>query len=235
MGKFSMHDDIELKETSLGGGSFLWDTNVYKCIVDMAYFDQSAGGAHSLNLTLLNSDGKQLKHRLWFTNKKEEVHYLNTRTGEKAYLPGYVSANNLALIITGEDINELFDKSEKKMVNVYDFKDKKEKPTEKDVATSLLGKQVKAAIQLQTVNKMAQGDNGKWVNTEETKDENDIKEFYFEDSDLTVVEKSKGATEALMMPKWIKRNEGKKINRVKPVDGTTTTSTTKPAGKKLFN
>ena len=53
MGKFSMRDDIELKETSLGGGSFLWDTDVYTCIIDMAYFDRSVGGAHSLNLTLM--------------------------------------------------------------------------------------------------------------------------------------------------------------------------------------
>ena len=240
MGKFSMRDDIELKETSLGGGSFLWDSNVYKCIVDMAYFDQSAGGAHSLNLTLLNSDGKHLKQTLWFTKKTGEIHYINKRTGEKAYLPGYTLANNLALIITGEDINEAFEKSEKKMVNVYDFTAKAEKPTEKSVATSLLGKQVKAAIIKQTVNKRANAGDNVWVPTTETKEENDIKEFYFDDSDLTVVEKSKDATEALMMPKWVKRNAGKTMNRVKAVPGDAATAgaytpTDKPAGKKLFN
>ena len=240
MGKFSMRNDIELKETSLGGGSFLWDSNVYKCIVDMAYFDKSAGGAHSLNLTLLNSDGKQLKQTLWFTKKTGEIHYVNKRTGEKAYLPGYTLANNLALIITGEDINEAFEKSEKKMVNVYDFTAKAEKPTEKSVATSLLGKQIKAAIIKQTVNRRADAGDGVWVPTVETKDENDIKEFYFEDSDLTVVEKSKDATEALMMPKWIKRNAGKTMNRVKAIPGDAATAgaytpTDKPAGKKLFN
>ena len=240
MGKFSMRDDIELKETSLGGGSFLWDSNVYKCIVDMAYFDKSAGGAHSLNLTLLNSDGKQLKLTLWFTKKTGEIHYVNKRTGEKAYLPGYTLANNLALIITGEDINEAFEKSEKKMVNVYDFTAKAEKPTEKSVATSLLGKQVKAAIIKQPVNKRANAGDNVWVPTTETKEENDIKEFYFDDSDLTVVEKSKDATEALMMPKWVKRNAGKTMNRVKAVPGDAATAgaytpTDKPAGKKLFN
>ena len=241
MGKFSMRDDIELKETSLGGGSFLWDSNVYKCIVDMAYFDKSAGGAHSLNLTLLNSDGKHLKQTLWFTKKTGEIHYVNKRTGEKAYLPGYTLANNLALIITGEDINEAFEKSEKKMVNVYDFTAKAEKPTEKSVATSLLGKQVKAAIIKQTVNKNVYDDTiEKWITTAETKEENDIKEFYFDDSYLTVVEKSKGATEALMMPKWVKRNAGKTMNRVKAVPGDAATAgaytpTDKPAGKKLFN
>ena len=233
MGKFSMHDDIKLKETSLGGGSYLWDSGVYKTIVDMAYFDQSKGGAHSLNVTLLGEDGKKLKQTIWFTNRKEEVHFINQK-GEKDYLPGYTLANNLALIITGEDINEAFENSEKKMVNVYDFNEKKEKPTEKSVATSLLGKQIKAAVLKQTVNKRVNDGSGTYVDSAETRDENQLKEFYFPDSDLTVVEKAKDATEALMMPKWAERNTGKTLNRVKEVTGSTSAAA-KPAGKKLFN
>ena len=134
---------------------------------------------------------------------------------------------------------ELFENSEKKMVNVYDFKDKKEKPTEKSVATSLLGKQVKVAVIKQTVNKNVFDDTVKlWIPTAETRDENDIKEFYFDDSDLTVVEKSKDATEPLMMPKWVERNAGKTMNRVKAIPGDAKTAgayNSKPAGKKLFN
>ena len=233
MGKFSMHDDIKLKETSLGGGSYLWDSGVYKTIVDMAYFDQSKGGAHSLNVTLLGEDGKKLKQTICFTNRKEEVHFVNQK-GEKDYLPGYTLVNNLALIITGEDINEAFDKSEKKMVNVYDFNEKKEKPTQKSVATSLLGKQIKAAVLKQTVNKRVNDGSGTYVDSAETRDENQLKEFYFPDSDLTVVEKAKDATEALMMPKWAERNTGKTLNRVKEVTGSTSAAA-KPAGKKLFN
>jgi len=228
-----MHDDIKLKETSLGGGSYLWDSGVYKTIVDMAYFDQSKGGAHSLNVTLLGEDGKKLKQTVWFTNRKEEVHFINQK-GEKDYLPGYTLANNLALIITGEDLNEAFESSEKKMVNVYDFNEKKEKPTEKSVATSLLGKQVKVAVLKQTVNKRVNDGTGNYVDSAETRDENQIKEFYFPDSDLTVVEKAKDAKEALMMPKWAERNTGKTLNRVKDVTATTSAAA-KPAGKKLFN
>jgi len=228
-----MHDDIKLKETSLGGGSYLWDSGVYKTIVDMAYFDQSKGGAHSLNVTLLGEDGKKLKQTVWFTNRKEEVHFINQK-GEKDYLPGYTLANNLALIITGEDLNEAFESSEKKMVNVYDFNEKKEKPTEKSVATSLLGKQVKVAVLKQTVNKRVNDGTGNYVDSAETRDENQIKEFYFPDSDLTVVEKAKDAKEAVMMPKWAERNTGKTLNRVKDVTATTSAAA-KPAGKKLFN
>ena len=228
-----MHDDIKLKETSLGGGSYLWDSGVYKTIVDMAYFDQSKGGAHSLNVTLLGEDGKKLKQTVWFTNRKEEVHFINQK-GEKDYLPGYTLANNMALIITGEDVNEAFENSEKKMVNVYDFNEKKEKPTEKSVATSLLGKQIKVAILKQTVNKRVNDGTGNYVDSAETRDENQIKEFYFADSDLTVVEKAKDAKEALMMPKWAERNTGKTLNRVKDV-AASTSAASKPAGNKLFN
>ena len=195
MGKFSMHDDIKLKETSLGGGSYLWDSGVYATIVDMAYFDQSKGGAHSLNVTLLNEDGKKLKQTIWFTNRKEEVHYVNQK-GEKDYLPGYYLANNLSLIITSDDINEAFDKSEKKMVNVYDFNVRKEVPTEKSVATSLLGKQVKVAVLKQVVNKRVNDGSGTYVDSAETRDEIQIREFYLPESDLTEVEKAKDAKNA---------------------------------------
>ena len=41
-----------------------------------------------------------------------------------------------------------------------------------------------------------------------------------------------------MMPKWVKRNEGKTMNRVKAIPGDAKTAgaySPKPAGKKLFN
>ena len=66
------------------------------------------------------------------------------------------------------------------------------------------------------------------------RDENEIKEFYFHDTDLTVVEKAKDAKEALMMPKWSDRNTGITLNKVKAVTGAAA-SGDKPAGKKLFN
>ena len=75
---------------------------------------------------------------------------------------------------------------------------------------------------------------GNYVDSAETRDENQIKEFYFADSDLTVVEKAKDAKEALMMPKWAERNTGKTLNRVKDV-AASTSAASKPAGKKLFN
>jgi hypothetical protein len=42
MSNLSMQDDVKVEELSTGGGSFLWDTGIYDCVVDMAYFDKSA-------------------------------------------------------------------------------------------------------------------------------------------------------------------------------------------------
>lgn len=234
MSNLSMQDDVQVEELSTSGGSFLWDTGIYDCVVDMAYFDKSKGGARSLNVTVLNNDGKKLKQTFWVTNRKGEVTYINAK-GEKKYLPGFSIANNLCITAINEDLGSVDDNSEKKMVNIYDFEAKKEKPTEKDVATSILGKKVKVAVFKQTVNKRVNDGSGNYVDSAETKDENEIKDFYFEDSGLTVSEKSKGIEEAVMSVKWAERNTGKVINRVKKVEGGTTSSNSKPATKKLFN
>ena len=231
MGRFKMHDDIKLEETSMGGGSFLWDSGVYDCVIDMAYFDKSQGGAESLNITLLNSEGKKLKQTVWITNRKGDVHYMNAK-GEKKYLPGYNTANNMCLTATTEDLDALTDKAEKKTINVYDFAAKKEKPTEKEVLIDVLGKKVKVAVLKQTVNKRVKQGN-EYVDSAETRDENEIKEFYFADSGLTVVERSKDIDEAILIHRWEERNKGKTLNRVKEVKGGTAPTEAKTT-KKLF-
>ena len=53
MGNLSMPKDMEFEELSSGGGSFLWETGIYDCVVDMVYFDKSKGGARSLNITVV--------------------------------------------------------------------------------------------------------------------------------------------------------------------------------------
>jgi len=234
MSNLSMQEDVKVEELSTGGGSFLWDTGIYDCVVDMAYFDKSKAGARSLNITLLNDAGKKLKQTFYVTNRKGEVTYMNAK-GEKHYLPGYSVSNNLAVTATETDIGAVDDATEEKMVNVYDFTKKKEVPTAKDVAVQLLGKKVKAAIFKQVVNKRADDGTGTWVDTAETKEENEIKDFYFADSGLTVAEKTKGIEEAVMSVKWAERNTGKVINRAKEVAGGSTATAAKPAGKKLFN
>jgi len=232
MGKFSMRDDIKLTETSMGGGSFLWDSGVYECTVDMAYFDVSQGGANSLNLTILNSEGKKLKQTFWFTNRKNGITFADQK-GENKYLPGYVLANNLCLIVTEKDINESYDAAKTKTINVYDFVAKKEKPTEKLVAVNLLSKKIKVAVLKQIVNKRVKQGN-EYVNSAETRDENDIKEFYFDDTGLTVVEKANGLTEAILIHKWDERNKGKIISRVKEVTNNTVNTTQAEPVKKIF-
>jgi len=236
MSNLSMQTDVQVEELSTGGGSFLWDTGIYDCVVDMAYFDVSKGGARSLNLTLLNNDGKKLKQTFYVTNRKGETTYMNAK-GEKRYLPGFSVSTNLCVTSVNEDLGSVDDASEMKTVNVYNFDQRKEVPTEKKVATTLLGKKVKAAIFKQVVNKRVNDGTGNYVDSAETKEENEIKDFYFADSGLTVSEKTKGIEEAIMSLKWAERNTGKLINRAKPVAGgtTTTTATAKPAGKKLFN
>jgi len=235
MSNLSMPEGVKIEELSSGGGSFLWETGIYDCVVDMAYFDVSKGGARSLNVTMIDANGKKLKQTFYVTNRKGEVTYMNAK-GEKRPLPGFSAATNLCITAINEDLGAVDSGAEDKMVNVYNFDKKKEVPTEKSVATKILGKKVKVAVFKQKVNKRADNGSGTWVDTAETKEENEIKDFYFSDSALTVAEKAKGIEEAIMSVKWAERNTGKLINRSKEIEGSTTTSTaTSTAGTKLFN
>jgi hypothetical protein len=235
MGNLSMPKGMEFEELSSGGGSFLWETGIYDCVVDMVYFDKSKGGARSLNITVLNTEGKKLKQTLWVTNRKGEITYMNAK-GEKRPLPGFSVATNLCVTAINEDLDSVDDSAEAKMVNVYDFTAKKEVPTEKSVATSLLGKKVKVAVFKQKVNKRVNDGTGNYVDSAETKEENEIKDFYFEDSGLTVAEKAKGITEAIVSVRWAERNTGNLIDRSKKVDASTApaAASTNATGKKLF-
>jgi hypothetical protein len=234
MSNLKMPEGIKIEELSSGGGSFLWDTGIYDCVVDMAYFDKSKGGARSLNITLLNDEGKKLKQTVYLTNRAGSPTYTNAK-GEVRPLPGYSIANNLCITAVNEELPDVDDAAELKTINVYDFTKKKEMPTEKSVATKILGQKVKVAVFKQKVNKRVNDGSGNYVDSADTKEENEIKDFYFPDTSLTVAERAKGIEEAIMSVKWAERNTGKVIDRVKEVSASAPSASAPANSKKLFN
>lgn len=237
---FKMQDDVEIEGASLGGGSFLWESGIYDCVVDMAYVETSKGGAQGIDLTLLNDEGKKLKQRIWVTNRAGDPTYVDKKTGKKRYLPGFSTVNNLCLAATGDDLDAIAEKAEEKTINVYDPEAKKEKPTAKTVLTALLGQKVRVAVRKQIVNKQVKvGDD--YVNSAETREENEVVETAFMDTNLTVAERAKGVTEPAFMPQFEEKQTGVTVDRSKPADpraanaGSGNATTAKPAStKKLF-
>ena len=235
-GNLKIDDDVKLDEDTLGGGSFLWESGVYDCVVDMAYLDESKGGAMGLHLTLLNGT-KKLKETLWITSGKakgQKSTYIDAK-GTKRPLPGYTQGLNLCMTAIDATLEDAANASEAKTINIYDFDAKKEKPTNVDhVMTNLIGKAIKVGVIKRVENKTKMNNaSGQYEPINESRELNIISQFFYTDSGLSVMEKAKGETEAKFIKAWADANEGKTQNRFKKVEGGADTGSS-TGTKKLF-
>jgi hypothetical protein len=220
MSIFSTQADVAAPTETLGGGFRALETGVYDMAIDMAYLDQSKGGAYSLNLVLKSSDGKTYKETLWVTSgtAKGVLNYYLDKEGKKQYLPGFNIANAIATLASGKSMADLV--PETKMVNIRNFELKKDVPTAKDVFTELLGLPIKVAIIKQKVLKQAKDASGNYVDTTDTKEENEINGVFSAETNQSFNEYTNGEAPTFM-DKWIEANDGKTRDRTKPKGGAT--------------
>lgn len=208
--------DAKKPADRVGGGGYVWDSNVYDCVIDMAYADQSAGGALGINITLVNND-RRLRDTLWATNKKKEVFYMD-RNGDKQLLPGFVLADDLCQIAAGKDLHTCGTEAEPKTIDVYDPAQRKEVPMEKEVLTQLIGKTVKVAVAKVETNKRARKADGSYGPTNEKIVINDIRKFMYPDDGMTTSERNDSELEAAdFINKWLEKNEGRVREQYKEV------------------
>jgi len=197
------------KEVDRIGGSYVWESGIYDCVVDMAYLEESAGGALGLHLTLVHND-RRLRESFYVTSgtaKGKKTTY--SREGKEFYLPGFTMARNLCLTAAGMTLQEVAKAGEKKVINLYDRAQQKEVPTEKEfVLTALVGKDVKVGVIKDVVNRRQRNAEGKYVPINEKREENHISQFFYPTDDMTVNEKESGLTEADFINKWRAKNEG---------------------------
>ncbi len=197
----------------LGGGGPL-ETDVYSFVIDMAYIDKSSGGAMSLNLQLKSAQGQSLKQTIYVTsgNAKGNRNYYMVKkngqeTGEKRYLPGFNTGNAICLLSIGKELSEL--QPEEKTINVYDFDQKKEVPTKKNVLMELLGAEIDLGVWKQIVDKNQKNDAGVYVPTGETRNENEIDKVFRTRDGMTVAEVTAQVEESAFRQQWIDKNQGK--------------------------
>lgn len=213
-------DNVEGEKDVLGGGVVL-DTDVYAMKVKVAYFTSAASGAVAVNLQG-DVNGKEVRQQFWVlsgNDKGNKNTYINSRDGKEYYLPSFLTANSLALLTVGKELAEL--DVEKKVVKLYDFDAKEERPTEVDVLVELTGQMILAGIEKQTVDKNVDSgekdDKGKtiYVPSGETRDINEVVKFFRYDDGLTVPEIQKGVTEAKFKDDWIAKFQGVTRNKAK--------------------
>ncbi|WP_370242942.1 hypothetical protein [Marisediminitalea sp.] len=207
-------DSISVDQDRVGGRRIL-DTDVYGLTIELAYLTLSAKNAYALNIQAKTEDGATVNQQFWMTSN-EDKGCKNTyvdNNGDEQYLPGFQMANTLALLTAGCEIAEV--ETAEKTINLYNPELKKEAPTKVTMFMGMLGKQVKAGIQRQTVDKRVKNEAGQYVPSGETVDVNEIVKFFRYRDDLTVNEILAQAEEAAFIKVWLDQNKGNVINKAK--------------------
>jgi len=216
--------DIKENGDFLGGFSAL-ESGVYDATVELAYMSVADSGAKAVNILLKTSDGRQMRQQFWITSgtaKGGLPYYVNQKTLEKKFLPGFEMAQHLCLLTIGKAINTL--ETEEKVINLYSSAEGKELPTKVDMLVDLLGKPITAGVIKQIVDKNKKNDQtGVYEPTGEVRTENEVDKFFRTRDGMTVTEIKAKATEAKFKTQWSDKWDGQirdKSSKTAGVHGT---------------
>jgi hypothetical protein len=204
--------EVQSGEKDTLGGSRIWDTDGYKVTIELAYMTVAASGANAVNFRFKNADGQELRITEYITSgtaKGAKTYYMS-KQGDAVELPGFVTANAIAMATTGKSILEQDD--EERVIPLYNYDLKAEVGTPVAVIPDLIGQQVVLGLHKCTVSKNVKGNDGKYVPTAETREENQINKVFNEDG-LTSTEVKAGLTEPTFLNGWLDKFKGIVLDR----------------------
>lgn len=212
-------NDIAAEKDSVGGG-FVLDSNIYNFTVKLAYLQKADSEAVALVVHLTTEDDKDVRQQFWMSSGKAKgcKNYFVDKNGEKQYLPGFNMANSLCLLTVGKEISQM--ETEIKVVNLYSNEAKAEVPTNVEMLTELLGKQVIGGLLKQIVDKTQKNDSGDYVPTGETREENELDKLFRERDGKTTAEILAQAPEAVFIETWKKKWVGQVKDKSTKTAGT---------------
>lgn len=216
----------EARDVLGGGGAF--ESGVYTGIIKLAYAGESKGGANSLTVHV-DINGREYRETLYVTSgtAKGCKNYYE-KGGKKYPMPGYTTANDIALLSTGVSLNE--QDFEECVVKLYDYDAKAEVPTKVLAAKSLHGKEITLGLLKQTVDKTKLNEaTNEYEPTGETRDENIIDKVFHTESGRTVSEFLKNTEQAEFQSKWSDKNTGQTRDRTSGTTGKVASSNTQAA------
>lgn len=218
LAQLSTDESIQQETDTLGGSSIL-DSGLYKSTVQYAYIGKSDGGAMSLVVSFKTDSNKDFRQTFWMTSgtAKGCKNYYEDKSGEKKYLPGFIMANSLALLTTGQEISAL--DTETKTIKLWNKDLKAETPTKVEMLMDLIGKEVIVGLMRQTVDKTAKAADGTYAPTGETRDENEVDKFFRAKDGKTTTEIRAQTEEATFIKQWETKFAGTVKNKVKGAAG----------------
>ena len=211
--------DTSAKESGdvLGGYSPL-PMAFYNGTVKVAYVGKAAA-SNARNVTvILDLDGKEYSEIVYFTTKNGETFSTNDK-GEKRELPGYSLLNELCLLTTNRGLVD--QPHEEKIVEVYDYEQKKKLPKAVPVLTEMTGKAVGVGLFQKIVDKTKRNESTNvYEPTGETRNINALNKFFYSEDGRTVTEIRNNIEEAKFKKEWMEKYHGKDpINEAKGVAG----------------
>lgn len=199
------NDGLEQAQDRLGGFQPL-NTDIYIAKIKAAYAGKSAGGAVSVTI-MADIDGKEYRETIYVTNKKGENFFMSpTDKSKKVPLPGFTTMNDICLIGAEKPLSQM--DTEEKVINIYDYDQKKEVPKPVQMLVELLGKSVALGITRQLENKTVKDSNGVYQPTADTREINTVEKVFHPELKLTVVEATNGKTTPEFWDSWLERNKG---------------------------
>lgn len=222
--KFATDASIQLDEDSLGKSKFgPWDSGAYDTIIDMAYVEESKGGAVGVNMTFKTQEGKELKQTIYVTTGKEkgQTNYYMAKDGTKRYLPGFTVMNDICLLATAEELSDL--ETETKMVTVYDYTTRKDIPMKKEVLVGLIGKEVTLGV-----TKVIED---KFNSPGETRVVNNINKVFRTTDQMTTNEIRAQEENATFYAAWVEKNTGIVVDKSTGGDKAAPMASVVPADK----
>ena len=144
LGNLNTAADVVEDADSVGGGSKFgpWESGLYDLTINMAFLEIAKSGAIAVNLHASNTEGKELREKLWIQSgtAKGSKTYYETKDGTKKNLPGFSLFRALTLMTLNAEPNAVA--SEEKVVKLWSSAAKAEVPTTVPVLTDLLGKKI---------------------------------------------------------------------------------------------
>ena len=197
------------------GGFKIFESDVYEATVAMAYIINSASsGSKATGVAIeLKIDGSSLTERIYVTNRDGDNFYVDSNSGDKVLLPGFVTMDDLAMFATGEGLDQAA--TETRKVKMYDPEQRKEVLQDADVLVDFIGAEIQVAVSKQIVDKQKQGDDGKYHNTGETRQQNVIEKILHAQTGNTVTEINKEIDDPVFRDAWLGRNKGQTRDRSK--------------------
>lgn len=215
------YDASKSEDKDILGSGATTPSDVYLGTIKVAYYSKAASGAIAVNLDIALDAGRNHRETIYISNRKGEFTYTDSRTNEAKYLPGFVSIDSLCLLTVGQPLVNVDKQVETKTLNIYNFEQRKEIPTDVPVLMPLVGKRVKLGLLEVRENKTKKNDStGKYNPINEPRQYNTIDKFFRESDDRTTEEIKAKIAKAEFINKWTEKHQGKLNDKYKEVSGT---------------